>query len=235
MQDFEHPIVSEQEVEDLIHIKGIGESTVSMLMHVQQTGYIDYLDDLYAQIEVRHQWDQKRLSQLSEIGERVERMNVNHARRRALLRTRARDAFTGREEYQLNSKSRVKTSLLMEQGNIVTGAQRRKMIQSREGEGDTGVSNSKREVLDEFAILTRTETRRQRFEQAVRISAEASDNCAICLEEYTDEEQLEVFDCKHCFHVECMQQWLETRFQNSIDPNCPLCRRPIAKSKNRRN
>ncbi|XP_027344080.1 putative RING-H2 finger protein ATL69 [Abrus precatorius] len=43
--------------------------------------------------------------------------------------------------------------------------------------------------------------------------------CAICLSEYLPQETIRcVPDCHHCFHVECVDEWLRT------SATCPLCR-----------
>ncbi|XP_016902103.2 RING-H2 finger protein ATL5-like [Cucumis melo] len=43
--------------------------------------------------------------------------------------------------------------------------------------------------------------------------------CAICIEEFEDEEICGVVEsCGHCFHEDCMDQWLR------IESRCPLCR-----------
>lgn len=42
-------------------------------------------------------------------------------------------------------------------------------------------------------------------------------SCAICLEDYKNEEALGELDCKHRFHFTCVKQWLEK------NNRCPLC------------
>ncbi|KAF6140838.1 hypothetical protein GIB67_042251 [Kingdonia uniflora] len=48
----------------------------------------------------------------------------------------------------------------------------------------------------------------------------ADDNtCPICLSEYRPKETLRTIpDCKHCFHTDCIDEWLR------INATCPLCR-----------
>ncbi|GLJ48717.1 hypothetical protein SUGI_1027390 [Cryptomeria japonica] len=46
-------------------------------------------------------------------------------------------------------------------------------------------------------------------------------SCSICLEGYKHNEQLRmVMDCRHVYHVRCIDEWL-TRH-----PSCPICRNP---------
>ena len=42
--------------------------------------------------------------------------------------------------------------------------------------------------------------------------------CTICLEDFTGEEEVVLCPCKHCYHENCIKEWL--RLKNS----CPLCK-----------
>ena len=43
--------------------------------------------------------------------------------------------------------------------------------------------------------------------------------CPICLSEYCSEETLRCIpECKHCFHAECIDEWLR------LNGTCPVCR-----------
>jgi len=46
--------------------------------------------------------------------------------------------------------------------------------------------------------------------------------CAICLEDYADEDELRILPCKHEFHITCIDSWLTTRKKF-----CPICKRDI--------
>ncbi|XP_004499794.1 putative RING-H2 finger protein ATL69 [Cicer arietinum] len=49
--------------------------------------------------------------------------------------------------------------------------------------------------------------------------------CAICLSDYLPKETIRcVPDCQHCFHVECVDEWLR------MSATCPLCRNSPAPS-----
>ncbi|KAK7322571.1 hypothetical protein VNO77_25957 [Canavalia gladiata] len=49
--------------------------------------------------------------------------------------------------------------------------------------------------------------------------------CAICLSEYLPKETIRcVPDCHHCFHAECVDEWLQ------MSATCPLCRNSPAPS-----
>ncbi|KFK30185.1 hypothetical protein AALP_AA7G229000 [Arabis alpina] len=49
---------------------------------------------------------------------------------------------------------------------------------------------------------------------------ESSTECAICLTEFTDGEEIRILPlCNHAFHVACIDKWLSSR------SSCPSCRR----------
>ncbi|KAL4312028.1 hypothetical protein GQ457_01G055200 [Hibiscus cannabinus] len=50
-------------------------------------------------------------------------------------------------------------------------------------------------------------------------STNADTSCAICLCEYRDLEMLRMMpECRHCFHVSCLDAWLK------LNGSCPICR-----------
>lgn len=59
----------------------------------------------------------------------------------------------------------------------------------------------------------------------VPLSEVGEDNktCPICMEEYVETDRIiKVSACKHCFHKQCLQRWLQ------VDRTCPLCRTDLA-------
>ncbi|KAK9121898.1 hypothetical protein Syun_019515 [Stephania yunnanensis] len=59
-----------------------------------------------------------------------------------------------------------------------------------------------------------------------RLPKSDDNSCPICLSEYRPKETLKTIpDCEHCFHAECIDEWLR------INASCPLCRNsPAAQS-----
>ncbi|KAL0457005.1 UNVERIFIED_CONTAM: RING-H2 finger protein ATL16 [Sesamum latifolium] len=50
--------------------------------------------------------------------------------------------------------------------------------------------------------------------------------CAVCLNEFLEEEKLRVIpDCGHVFHIDCIDVWLQN------NANCPLCRTSVSASR----
>ncbi|KAM5585978.1 E3 ubiquitin-protein ligase RNF126 [Rosa sericea] len=60
---------------------------------------------------------------------------------------------------------------------------------------------------------------------SLEISSCCSDRCAICLEDFVDGESCRVFECKHIFHANCIDNWLK----NGL--TCPICRNSLVKIK----
>ncbi|KAI9451124.1 hypothetical protein BJY52DRAFT_130832 [Lactarius psammicola] len=57
------------------------------------------------------------------------------------------------------------------------------------------------------------------YEKIGRIAPMCVDRCLICLEDYNPNEDLRLLSCRHVFHRDCVDRWLETGRNN-----CPACR-----------
>ena len=51
--------------------------------------------------------------------------------------------------------------------------------------------------------------------------------CAICKDEFTAEDNINMLPCKHYFHVECIVPWM------NLNTTCPLCRYKLPEKKYR--
>jgi hypothetical protein len=60
-----------------------------------------------------------------------------------------------------------------------------------------------------------------RFGQRLEEGSEDRQECSICLESYTDGQEILVLPCLHWFHSVCVQQWMEKHTE------CPLCQLDI--------
>lgn len=49
----------------------------------------------------------------------------------------------------------------------------------------------------------------------------SSSKCLICMHDYEASDPLRKLPCGHCYHVDCVDNWLSTK------DFCPLCRQPI--------
>jgi hypothetical protein len=53
----------------------------------------------------------------------------------------------------------------------------------------------------------------------LRLPKPNDNTCPICLSEYQPKETLKTIpECQHCFHAECIDEWL------SLNATCPICR-----------
>ena len=58
-----------------------------------------------------------------------------------------------------------------------------------------------------------------------RLPKPDDNTCSICLSEYRPKETLKsIPECQHCFHAECIDEWLH------LNASCPICRNSPEKS-----
>ncbi|WVQ94252.1 hypothetical protein IAU59_001331 [Kwoniella sp. CBS 9459] len=57
-----------------------------------------------------------------------------------------------------------------------------------------------------------------------REGMERDEYCSVCHDEYDDEVKIAVTPCKHMYHKDCLDTWLNTPNHSS----CPMCRRDLA-------
>ncbi|KAK2384237.1 E3 ubiquitin protein ligase RIN2 [Trifolium repens] len=63
----------------------------------------------------------------------------------------------------------------------------------------------------------------------VETTSNSTDQCSICLEEFCNGSQSELFytRCSHIFHKECLTKWVDQCINRSSSYSCPLCRRDM--------
>jgi hypothetical protein len=185
------------------------------------TGYLDWMDELTEEVRLKleNRGDEQRLASLMEIQAKAESLGERNAERRAMIRQNlvlraARNPATAKEEIRIQSA--------IDKAVIVTGKQRKKFIEERIEKGEP----EKTEFVP-ARYQTRGVVQVERVEKALGVAVKV-DSCAVCMEDYSDEDNLAVFKCEHCFHLNCIKHWLQSRFANGVKPSCPLCREPIA-------
>lgn len=62
--------------------------------------------------------------------------------------------------------------------------------------------------------------------QRRRVNTDDDIQCAVCLSECTEGQNIITLRCNHSFHVNCITSWLQRR------NTCPICRTPISDSTN---
>ncbi|RVX04092.1 putative RING-H2 finger protein ATL69 [Vitis vinifera] len=55
--------------------------------------------------------------------------------------------------------------------------------------------------------------------ESMRLPKPSDGTCPICLSEYQPKDTIRTIpECNHCFHVDCVDEWLK------MNPTCPVCR-----------
>ncbi|XP_027337835.1 E3 ubiquitin-protein ligase RHA2B-like [Abrus precatorius] len=55
-----------------------------------------------------------------------------------------------------------------------------------------------------------------------RLKGENVVECSVCLSEFKEGEKVRSLKCKHTFHKDCLDKWLQEYWAT-----CPLCRKPV--------
>lgn len=71
-------------------------------------------------------------------------------------------------------------------------------------------------------LLAENPSRRLLLENSTIIDAPVGEQCAICHEQYLDNENIrKLTTCSHSFHSQCIENWFNEQY------NCPICREVI--------
>ncbi|XP_067295468.1 RING finger protein 215 [Pseudorasbora parva] len=81
-------------------------------------------------------------------------------------------------------------------------------------------SNLKQDILKRLSAL-KTRTYRQPKVRCDQAQTVETDSCAVCLEQYNNNQCLRVLPCLHEFHRDCVDPWL------LLQQTCPLCKRSV--------
>ncbi|TPX31242.1 hypothetical protein SmJEL517_g05383 [Synchytrium microbalum] len=82
---------------------------------------------------------------------------------------------------------------------------------------------STRQTVGNEEFITNLPIRKYNKKVADDGDSDDEDVCAICLDDYEDDEELRILPCFHEFHVKCIDPWLLTR-----SSTCPSCKAEIA-------
>ncbi|KAF8073474.1 hypothetical protein FPV67DRAFT_749065 [Lyophyllum atratum] len=76
-----------------------------------------------------------------------------------------------------------------------------------------------KEDIEKSGLETIKSTQLEQYEREEKISSNCTERCLICLDDYQPEDDIRVMKCRHAFHQNCVDKWLETGRNN-----CPACR-----------
>ncbi|GJE91812.1 hypothetical protein PsYK624_079630 [Phanerochaete sordida] len=76
-----------------------------------------------------------------------------------------------------------------------------------------------REDIDKSGLQIIKASDLPRLEAEGRVASNCVDRCLVCLDDYDPESDLRLMTCRHAFHKECVDKWLQVGRNN-----CPACR-----------
>ncbi|KAG6831049.1 hypothetical protein H0H87_006291 [Tephrocybe sp. NHM501043] len=79
-----------------------------------------------------------------------------------------------------------------------------------------------KEDIERSGLETIKSAQLAQYEAEEKISSNCTERCLICLDDYQPEEDIRVMRCRHAFHQNCVDKWLETGRNN-----CPACRSKV--------
>ncbi|KAH9849501.1 hypothetical protein C2E23DRAFT_839487 [Lenzites betulinus] len=76
-----------------------------------------------------------------------------------------------------------------------------------------------REDIEKSDLETIKYTELGLYEREGRVASNCVDRCLICLDDYQPEDDVRLMHCRHAFHKECVDKWMQVGRNN-----CPACR-----------
>ncbi|XP_051515534.1 RING finger protein 215-like isoform X2 [Myxocyprinus asiaticus] len=87
---------------------------------------------------------------------------------------------------------------------------------------DDSESHLKQDILKRLSALKTRMYRKPKLRcDPIQTQPVEMDNCAVCLEQYNNNQCLRVLPCLHEFHRDCVDPWL------LLQQTCPLCKRSV--------
>lgn len=68
------------------------------------------------------------------------------------------------------------------------------------------------------------ETKYKTYIMNSNIDKEKYNECTICLESFDNDQIICQLSCDHCFHKDCLDQWINETMRSNQECVCPLCR-----------
>ncbi|EKM49628.1 uncharacterized protein PHACADRAFT_166995 [Phanerochaete carnosa HHB-10118-sp] len=76
-----------------------------------------------------------------------------------------------------------------------------------------------REDIDKSGLQIVKASELPRLEEEGRVASNCVDRCLVCLDDYEPDTELRLMTCRHAFHKDCVDKWLQIGRNN-----CPACR-----------
>ncbi|KAI0643074.1 hypothetical protein C8Q79DRAFT_916281 [Trametes meyenii] len=76
-----------------------------------------------------------------------------------------------------------------------------------------------REDIEKSDLQTIKFSELEQYEREGRVASNCVDRCLICLDDYQSDDDVRLMHCRHAFHKECVDKWLQVGRNN-----CPACR-----------
>ncbi|OJT15574.1 hypothetical protein TRAPUB_6321 [Trametes pubescens] len=76
-----------------------------------------------------------------------------------------------------------------------------------------------REDIDKSDLQIVKYSELEKYEREGRVSSNCVERCLICLDDYQPEDDVRLMHCRHAFHQECVDKWMQVGRNN-----CPACR-----------
>ncbi|KIL61915.1 hypothetical protein M378DRAFT_108977 [Amanita muscaria Koide BX008] len=85
--------------------------------------------------------------------------------------------------------------------------------------GQVKPSTATKEDIEKSGLQVIKATQVRQHEREGKITNNCAERCLICLDDYRPEEDVRMMACRHAFHKDCVDKWLQTGKNN-----CPACR-----------
>jgi len=85
--------------------------------------------------------------------------------------------------------------------------------------GQVKPPTASKEDIERSGLQVIKATMVSQYEREGKITSNCAERCLICLDDYLPEDDVRLMSCRHAFHKDCVDKWLQTGKNN-----CPACR-----------